>query len=448
MQPELDQRLGWRWLLPDDDSGPTVLYGFDEEEVAVLTGTRRTSSSIDGAIPGSVVIINADCESLEPATCASRIESARAVALIGRSPRLERWRGQLAEFADVRDYGLLPSSQPRVVVPLARRRWTRESLVLHRPGRPVARAAVALARCLTWVGLAGPLFRRRLRIARRRVEAAAVRQFASADFGQPHAARDCDFALYLGSADENRKTVVLPLGPRAPDRIIKIGQTAAARASLQREADNLRALAQSTLADRVPRLLGFRVDEQEAALCIEYRRRRFARELRIREAAERFLAALGARDMMEIPLSKWLDEEGLVLAVSRTETIKSVFDDVASQGRALRLQRVHGDFAPWNCAWTDAGFFAFDWEESRPLQLAFSDAYSYVIAPALLLDRGADPGRVVDNGLDCARRVAERMSLPTDQLPLHLAAWLLIRATKQPDPMLDALMAEVAKRIK
>lgn len=447
MRPELDQRLGWRWLLPDHDSGPTVLYGFDEEEASLLTGTRKTFSPIDTAIRGSVVVINADCESLEPATCAGRIASAQAVALIGRSRRLERWRGELAGFADVRDYGLLPASQPRVVVPLANRRWTRESLALHRPGRPAARAAVALARSLTWVGLARPLFRCRLRIARRRVEASAVGRLASADLGQPHGAQVRDFALYLGSADENRKTVVLPLGPSAPDHIIKIGQTAATRASLQREADNLRVLGQSALADRVPRLLGFREDEQEAALCIEYRWRRFALEQRIRKAAERFLAELGAMEMAEIPLSKWLDGEGMASAAGRTGPMRRVLDGAASQGTVLRLQRVHGDFAPWNCAWTDAGFFVFDWEESRPLQLAFSDAYSYVIAPALLLDRGADPARVVDSALDFARRVTERMSLPTEDLPLHLAAWLLTRTAKRPDPMLDALMAEVATRI-
>lgn len=135
-------------------------------------------------------------------------------------------------------------------------------------------------------------------------------------------------------------------------------------------------------------------------------------------------------------------------AVDRAGSMKRVLDGAASQGRVLRLQCVHGDFAPWNCAWTDAGFFVYDWEEGRPLQVAFSDAYSYVIAPVLLLDRGADPGRVVDDALGFARRVAERMSFPTERLPLHLAAWLLIRAAKRPDPMLDALLAEVATRVK
>lgn len=431
---ELDQRLGWRWLLPKVEGGALRIVGFSAAEADVLMSSWHTGPAPVLPIGGEVVVINADTCSWSRGACERQLRTAAAAVILGRTSRLARFRRSLIGFSDVRDYGLLPLSRPRVVVPLACGRWTRAALALHRPGRPVARAAVALADRLTWISMAGPLFGYRLRIATR-------------DLRSDGSTR-CDHALYLGTADENRKTVVLPLGPADPNRIRKVAASAVARESLSREANALQLLGQSAVADQVPRLLDFRRTGREAELEIEYRPRRVAPEARIRQAAAAFLARLGAMDVAEVSLYDWLIREGLTLVLNEVGAMRGAFDRMIASGAVLRLQRGHGDFAPWNSAWTDKGLFVFDWEASRPHQLAFSDAFHYVVAPALLVDQRASPADVVAQALDFASIVAGKMGLPSVDLPTHLAVWLLATKVKRPAPLLDALLAEAAARIK
>lgn len=448
MRPEADRRLGWRWLLSGQDGSQTTALGFNPEDAAVLgvaLGDER--GSVVGRT-GGVVVVNADCPTLDSAAIGRQVQHANLVAMVGRPRMLSRWRGHLRGFADVRHYGLLPTSLPRLVVPLGHGAWVRAGLALHRPGRRAARAAVAATRLLARFGVAQIMFRRRLVVARRLGEVGRSEGPVPECDLDPQAPRpDRDFALYLGTADPDRKTIVLPLGPGAPDRIVKVARTSMARDALSREVANLRMLEGTPLADRVPRVFAYREAERESALHIEYRPRSNAPESRIREAASGFLADLASLDRGEVALPLWLgglDQAKLSGAAAR---LRGALERSARSDVTLRLHRSHGDFTPWNCFWTDAGFFVFDWEESRPLQPAFFDAFSYVISPALLIDGRLNPGRVVRDALGFAARVAVRAALPAEAIPVHLGAWLLDRATRRPDAKIEAVMLEAASRI-
>jgi len=448
MRPEVDRRLGWRWLLSGQDGSQVTALGFDPEEAAVLGVALREERGSAVGRTGGVVVVNTDCPALDLAALGGQVEHSSLVAMVGRPRMLSRWRGYLRGFADVRHYGLLPTPLPRLVVPLGSGGWVRASLDLHRPGRRAARAAVAATRFLARFGVAQIMFRRRLVIARRLGKVGCSDgPSPECDLDPQASGPDRDFALYLGTADPDRKTIVLPLGPGAPDRLVKVARTSMARDALSREVTNLRMLEGTPLADRVPRVLVYREAERESALHIEYRPRSNAPASRIREAASGFLADLASLDRGESALPFWLgglDQAKLSGAAAR---LRGALERSARGDATLRLHRSHGDFTPWNCSWTDAGFFVFDWEESRPLQPAFFDAFSYVISPALLIDGRANPARIVRDALGFATRVAGRATLPAEAIPVHLGVWLLDRATHHPHAKLEAVMLEVASRI-
>lgn len=448
MRPEVDRRLGWRWLLSTEEGSQTTALGFDSEEAAVFGAGLRGASESAVVRSGGVVVVNANCPALDSAAVAGQVTHANLVAMVGTPRKLSRWRGHLRGFSDIRHYGLLPTSLPRLVVPLGRGAWVRAGLALHRPGRRAARAAVAATRFLACFGLAKLMFRRRLVVARRAKDGGSSEgRIAEGDLVAEAPGPGHDFALYLGTADPDRKTIILPLGRGAPDRIVKIAQTPLAREALAREAANLRMLEGTVLADRVPRALAYLEGERESALHIEYRSRRSAPESRIREAASGLLADLALLDRGEVALRLRLGEVDRAKLSGAAARLTDALERYADQDATLRLHRSHGDFTPWNCSWTAAGFFVFDWEESRPHQPAFFDAFSYIVAPALLIDRGLDPRRVVCDAVGFAELVAERASLPGEAIPVHFAVWLLERAARRPDPKLEAVMLEAASLV-
>lgn len=445
MQPELDRRFGWRWLIPHG-RGPLAIVGFTDQEAAILGGVLRTKSGTPDPWTGGTIVINADAVSEVSSGLSDRVRRANVVVLVGRRSGLADWKRHLVG-CEVRDYGLVPAKDPRVTVPLERGSWTSQALALHRPGRPVARAAVWFASQLARLGIAGPLFTHRLQIASRE-QHHAPRDDAGAWLARPSLVRGEDYAVYLGTPETSRKTVVLPLGARDEDRVVKIGQTAQARELVAREAANLTWLANTTLAARVPRVLDYGETEDGIVLHLEYRRRRAVRKARLRAAVVPFLSELGATDSDEVRLTEWLGRAKVLSNRHEVSRLDAVIERVASRGAMLRLQRTHGDFTPWNCSWTDKGFFVFDWEESQPHQVASSDAFSYVLAPASLIRGYANPRAAVAEALRFARVVAGSRSTSTAQTTIQLAAWLMLRRAKHPTPLLNALIEETVEQLR
>jgi hypothetical protein len=106
--------------------------------------------------------------------------------------------------------------------------------------------------------------------------------------------------------------------------------------------------------------------------------------------------------------------------------------DAASGGALVWGHRTHGDFAPWNCSWTTAGLFVFDWERSQEWDLALSDAFHHVVGPFIQIHRNRDPRRVSREALQFARAVALRAGLAIDDLTPYWTAWLLRRDRESP----------------
>jgi len=108
-------------------------------------------------------------------------------------------------------------------------------------------------------------------------------------------------------------------------------------------------------------------------------------------------------------------------------TLCERLQDQAESGERILLHRTHGDFAPWNCAWTSQGLFVFDWEESRENGLALGDAFYYSVAPALLVQRNASAIKTLQTVFGFADQVVEAGGMKLD-IRIYLALWLLPRA--------------------
>lgn len=457
----LDYRFAWRCLLPVTALVNTRmrLFGFTEDELQFWQcWFAQQASTVSGVLApmqaqgGLLLLVDASrCPaSARPTT--TELAQAAVVAVVADRAQGRRWRRALgAAFPAVGEFALLPAPRPRVVVPLGRTRHALAGMALHRPGRWVARAGLAVAGALASIGQFSMLRGRVLLIAQR---APAALPLGAWQAGLPAAPSDQPwqaFAAYLGTPDDRRKTVMLPLNQNMPKVILKAGSSPRARGALRNEAEALVALAASPLAGQVPRLLGQRIQSDTLSLQQEFRPRRRVSAARLNTAVVSFLGQLAELSPQPVELESLLEaltEASAQLTTSRpsaaataaAQSLRDRLSDLGAQGQPAWLQRTHGDFAPWNCSWSDHGLFVFDWEDSHTQGLALGDAFYYAIAPVLLLQRKPSAAATLAAALALAERVAAASPTPPN-VHLQLALWLLGRVGSAPlyDELLIAL---------
>lgn len=431
-QAEMDYRFGWRWLLPTvKESARMYAFTADEEQF-----WRRILFDVEwGSEVGrsKFLLVNIDRCATQAQPTLADIQAAELVCAIGDRKRTKYWRTIFDEtFPLVREYSLLPPDNPRVIIPLSSVRHAVSALSLHRPGRWVARLAMLLASVLAFFGNFWLLRGRVLLIATRStgfIPRSALQAGLPGRFDQ----RSIDYALYLGTPDDNRKTIVLPLGDLPPSIIFKVAETPRSRASLTNEASALSALLQSPLASCVPKLEDLISSDATLTLYQEYRPRRPVSQRKLDAAVINFLGKLMALNRQSIPLSVYLQvlpedqEECADDVISACRVLRERLQNKAAWGVEVLLHRTHGDFAPWNCAWTNQGLFVFDWEESEVDGLALQDAFYYVIAPALLVQRNASATETLNEVFCFANQVVEASGMKLD-IQLYFALWLLTRS--------------------
>jgi hypothetical protein len=434
-----DFRFAWRWLLPLQGCRKVLLQGFDDAETLFWQDALAPCELVYEGKDADAWIVDADNYVLSNVPNAKVFEKAQTACVVGSSQKVGRWRKALrGVFPRLREYGLIPNRQTRLVVPLDTLQHATTALQLHRPGRRFARLVVLGAKVMASVGFFPPLRRRLLFVAMRESDAmpiGAVKANVCALLPEPN----LNFAMYLGTEDVNRKTVVLPLGASDPRTILKVGISPKARQSLKGEADALKSLWDMPIAHNVPKLVGLVESCEMLTLFQEYRVRRPASKRTFDEAVVGFLARLSNINRRSRPLINVLEEivpnNFDFNRFKETKVLHAVWRRLhflADAGMMVWEHRSHGDFAPWNCSWTEQGLFVFDWEESQTQDLALSDAFYYVVAPALYVAREPDPVRTVQNALNFALRVAFDGEFKEADLKVYLALWILQHFDKSP----------------
>lgn len=413
----LDFRFGWRWLLPSQCGGAVSFHGLSAVESEYLS---------DVLAP---IVVRSQSDAFSTAG----LEAAQVVCVRADRASGAYWDARMKQsLLHVREYALLPAGNPRVVVPLSSSHLVVAALGMHRAGSLSARLGVAVARFLARLGNFWLLRSQILLIATRDpglLPMGAMRGELTACLNKV----PVDYVLYLGTANDNRKTVVLPLGNSVPRLILKVAETAKARASVQNEAAVLELLSRSSIANYVPKLGRLVESNKTITLYQEYRPRQQVSPRKMRVAVVEFLACLSRLTRHSMPLPNYLGKSIEILPSSLMsdayESVLARLDACAATGTQIWLHRNHGDFAPWNCAWTDRGMFVFDWEESREQTLALGDAFYYAIAPALHIQRRPSAKKTLNMALFLAGQVAAAGGLGNLDIRLYLALWLLERVS-------------------
>lgn len=437
----MDYHFGWRWLLPHVPNQTVCLAGFAQAEISFCKNNVKVRDWIDLPQKADGCIINADnflSLSTEKHTYINN--ESKWVAVVGTRVSVNKWRKCIDNrFSSIREYGLLPAENSRVVVPLTNANHAYSALTLHRPGRRIARYGVRLAGMLARLNVLFPLRRRVLLIAGRcdRWPMGAVHAGVSAQFF----GKTVDYALYLGTPNDNRKTVVIPLGGQESNLLIKIGSSSKARKALHNEAFALRFLNDTSIKKRIPRLIEVVENEHCVALHQEYRPRGKASSKLFNQALIDFLAQLSLLGRRNRPLRLIIDEMfPNVVSYPKEEedgpcsVVLRWLQRKAESGVEVWVCYGHGDLAPWNCMWTEKGLFVYDWEECTSEALAFTDAFYFVVAPVLHLSSEATtPEAVMTMALQFAGDVAKGGNLPPgDDIKIHFAIWLLLNQERHP----------------
>jgi len=426
----LDYRFGWRWLLPLQANQHICLHGFDEEESYFWKSILLPATITNIPDCADSWIVNADSLDSVAMPCCNAFENVSTVFVVGSGSLISRWRSVLkkSSFVNIREYGLLPHSNPRVVVPLDSPYHATQGLSLHRPGRSIAQLGILFAQILAGFGVYAPLRRRALLIANKVPDAVPVGGL-QAKVSEHISQQILDYALYLGTPDDNRKTVVLPLGEGIPDTILKSGSSPLARQALLNEHQSLSAMLKTPLCSCVPLIKGIVDDQYGITLYQEYRARIPRKTEELKTNILEFLSGLSRIERRECSLNNYLETIDVDYVSAQ---IKKWLISRAQQGISLCEHRGHGDFAQWNVSWSSKGLFVYDWEESRPNMPAFWDCFYYVAAPALRIQKQPDPAVVASQCIDFARQVASASGLESLDVTCHFVLWCLNRITIQP----------------
>ena len=438
-QSVLDYRFGWRWLLPSSSGQQAVYFGLNHEEQRWWIQTLAMQSLQGVSSPTEGCLIALDHCDLRSVVNMVNVMCPSWLCAWGSGSAISLLRESLGGFGSVREYALLPADSPRVVVPLSSSsKHAIAGLRLHRPGRWIAQFGLLAACGLAKFGYFG--------LVRRRVLLVATRS-SDCPVGAVHAklsialqSEQQDYALYLGVQGDKRKTVVLPMKNSQLKVILKTAESIKAREALKNEAQALQTLATITsLASRVPKLIGIEETDCSLTLLQEYHSRQFVRKYHFNAAVVDFLVELARLERKEIKLEKLLSLlprpvcMDLSARVNTAATrLKEKLANLAENGFCCWTHRCHGDFASWNCTWSGKGLFVFDWEDSQANDLALGDAFYFILSPFVHVQKQPDATFAMTLAIQFAEELAERVGFDEIDVRMYLAIWLLQRLSQHP----------------
>lgn len=429
---DLDYVFAWRWLLPKFKTGATglVLADKSSSEHFLTALSLRTPASVNEA--PLLVVIDAHFVLTNPLVFHPEIVAgADTVVVYGTDSAVAQVSKQLKLDRDVmRNYGLIPPGFPRVVVPLGNQVSTLSGLGLHRPGRRLAKLAVAGLKLLARLGFVWPLKRSRLLIVSHRSSRPALLESIEGISVDGH-----DFALYLGVAGSARKTIALPVGKTVPQWIIKSAELPAARSKLANEARMLGELANTALAECVPSLHSFHSSARASVLVQQYFRASTKNGSNLDAAVREFLTNAAGIGTTQIPIKDFIASQ-----ISLPTEIAEIPEDRIAKAAvllskcAVKFSEIlipigftHGDFAPWNCLLEKTGLRVFDWEDGSSEGLFIGDAFSYVVMQRLLLRQDRNAVRIANEAVGFAKSIYTSQDIGVEQVEACFVIWCLSR---------------------
>lgn len=419
--------LAWTLLAPELGCGQLSMVGWGAEQLHRLAAACAFAQATNNLC----VVINVDAATTEEVVQALRQpRECSAVIAVGSRRGLKRVSNILAEHAAQltanTEYGLLPRNEPRLAVPLHSVSAARSALKMHTPGRWSRKVGLYILRLSVGLGV-WRFFGYRIGFwTKTQQEPSLIGNLRSHDL--PINTASC--ALYFGGESDAPKSTLLVMSDSVPVCILKIARAQEANGRINHEAAALNTLGPSAVHLNVPKLLGVGEFQGLRYLVQEYVPRIPTSDRALEHSAIEFLAALLSDTGRNAAVRDLLDREQLSCA-SKAKELRAVVERLSSVhgDTVLPVCLVHGDFAPWNCAATERGFFVYDWEMASEFGIPFSDAFYYVISQALHLRRTA-PAAVVSKALVFADRVAMKANIPRTSVRVAWQLWIALRTAR------------------
>lgn len=422
-----EQQHSWIEILPLVGCESFVTEGFSDDAKRYFAD--HFSTMVEGEIAtADILVVNG--VNVLPGSLLTSLGGQRVVCVRASKKTSGAWfEALLRTYPIVKRYGLLPSHKPRVVVPITKSVDTRVALRMHRPGRSSARLAINILSGLARLGLYRPLLKEAVIVATSKVQRPlGCRGQASSD------RRDWqECAAYLGTDEEDRKTVVLPLDQGVADSVSKIAIRPLAVAALSNEIAALQQLGATSVAAYIPRLLDVERLPRRLVMRQEYRTRIGAMTGVSQASAAEFLGKLshinrGVSQLDSVlPTGIMSGADAAAPSSSFGKHRNTVLQKLLSnnQDASVWMHPAHNDFTPWNCIATRSGIFVFDWERFSPRAIALGDAFHFVLSKWYYLEGGRDFSRALQRAHAFAIRVAHSAGLPIADVSPYFELWLL-----------------------
>ncbi|MBU4259064.1 MAG: aminoglycoside phosphotransferase family protein [Proteobacteria bacterium] len=349
-------------------------------------------------------------------------------------------------------YAALPASAPRIFFPLYPKRFRQKCFSFHSPGSRKARLGLKLLEVMSRFGLIA-LLRQHGVIVAGQEELKDRKDTLCSWLGEVLSQKIENVAIYCGSDLARRKITLLAEAQnqgRVTVLVVKIADTSEGAAAIRQESEALQALEGARLFCEVPRLLledtweGHAVQVQSA---LPLSTGPQIPELTVNHL--KLLAALSRMHRQKILFRETPAWKTIEMAWKANEFEKwpspsqNLLDNLLSEETGnvqLVCHHIHGDFAPWNIRVKKDKLYVFDWEESIPNGLPFSDAFHFIYRQASLV--GPWPGgevmwELLEKKFSQLAEMAEYPSMYENILP----ALMILEYLKRPHPHLIELMS-------
>lgn len=370
---------------------------------------------------------------------------------IGNKPLRNNWFYQIG-YQNYLYYAALPASTPRIFFPLYPKRFRQKCFSFHSPGSQKARLGLKLFEVMSRLGLTAPLRRHGVIIASQE-ELNNRKDTLSSWLGETLSQKIENIAIYCGSDSPRRKITLLAEAQnqgRVTDLVVKIADTSEGAVAIRQESEALQALESARLFCEVPQLLfedtwEGHVVQVQSVLPLSVGPQ--ISELTINHL--KLLAALSRMDRQKTPFRETPAWKSIEMAREANEFEKwplpaqELLENLLSEemGKVqLVCHRIHGDFAPWNIRVKKDKLYVFDWEDSIPNGLPFSDTFHFIYRQASLV--GPWPGgKVVWELLEKKSKQLAKMAGHPYMYEITLPALMILEYLKRPHPHVIELIS-------
>ena len=447
-----ERAVSWKVLLPISRDSRVLALDMNEGEISGLSRTFRQVDTLpDGSKYDVLVFGKLKSESQSVDMYLSQLTSKGVVVAVGSS----KIRDKLCQsrWQCVAEYSCLPSSQPRIFLPIVSTRVRNCGLDFHSPGSLQGKVRIWCAKGLSFFGITAHLRYKTVAFftTDRQIHGdGSLKDWISQRIGWTVK----EMVIYAGSESHARKITALGLSSDCLKKIVvRIADSDLGNAAIKRESAALHVLSETPLADSVPLLVAegeYGPYSIQLQSCLPKARGQ-CRSLS--DAHLEFLSALSRINRVNVSIYKTVEwdivRQASVTSYDGTlpEPIKYVASGLLNIGigeNTVECHMTHGDFVPWNIIRRNDSIYVYDWEDFSLVGFPFFDVFHFIYRQASLIGPWPGARGVLKVMRDKATRLARSAGIGC-RIEIALAMWAIKEYSCNPSHRLDEIARELTK---